>query len=83
MSRGVAFPVRPGILPRMQTFGKRQYAHLELDPWAKRKTPRETKSRASQPRESSIPTARIAGYLIALAMVGVVAFASFEMLVLA
>ena len=67
----------------MQTFGKRQYAHMELDPWAKRKTPRETKSRVAQPQERSIPTTRIAGYLVALAMVGVVAFASFEMLVLA
>lgn len=62
----------------MQTFGKRQYAHMELDPWAKRKKPREKVS-----RERGIPTSRIAGYLIALAMVGVVAVASFEILILA
>ena len=62
----------------MQTFGKRQYAHLELDPWAKKNRSREGKA-----RERAIPTARIAGYLVALAMVGVIAFAGFEMLVLA
>lgn len=61
----------------MQTFGKRPYA-LELDPWARRSSPREEK-----PRERSIPSPRIAGYLIALAMVGVIAIASFEILVLA
>jgi hypothetical protein len=69
---------RLGILARMQTFGKRQYAHLELDPWAKRPAAREQK-----PRERAIPTSRIAGYLIALVMVGVIAIAGFEMLVLA
>jgi hypothetical protein len=62
----------------MQNFGKRQYAHMELDPWAKKKKPRETVA-----RERAIPTSRIAGYLLALVMVGVVAVASFEMLVLA
>jgi hypothetical protein len=62
----------------MQTFGKRQYAHLELDPWARRPKPGEGTT-----RERSIPTSRIAGYLIALAMVGVIAAAGFEMLVLA
>lgn len=62
----------------MQTFGKRQYAHLELDPWARKRKPREEKDHAR-----SIPTTRIAGYLIVLAMVGVAAFAGFEMLVLA
>ena len=62
----------------MQTFGKRQYAHFELDPWAKKRKPR-----AETARERAIPTSRIAGYLIALAMVGVIAVAGFEMLVLA
>jgi hypothetical protein len=62
----------------MQTFGKRQYAHLELDPWAKKRKPREETS-----RESSVPRSRIAAYLVALVMVGVVAVAGFEMLVLA
>lgn len=71
-------PVRPGILPRMQNFGKRQYAHMELDPWAKKKKPAD-----KAPRERAIPMSRIAGYAIAFIMVGVVAVASFEMLVLA
>lgn len=62
----------------MQTFGKRQYAHMELDPWTKRRKPREEKV-----RDHSIPTSRIAGYLIALVAVGVIAVAGFEMLVLA
>jgi len=62
----------------MQTFGKRQYAHIQLDPWAKKNTVREQEARAR-----SIPATRIAGYLIALAMVGAAAFAGFEMLVLA
>ena len=62
----------------MQTFGKRQYAHFELDPWARKRKPREEKA-----RERSIPTSRITGYLIALVMVGVAAVAGFEMLVLA
>ena len=57
----------------MQTFGKRQYAHMELDPWAMKK----------KPREQGIPATRITGYLVAFAMVGVVAVASFRMLVLA
>jgi hypothetical protein len=62
----------------MQTFGKRQYAHIQLDPWAKKRaTP------GQEARVKPIPTTRIAGYLIALAMVGAVAFAGFEMLVLA
>lgn len=69
---------RLGILAAMQTFGKRQYGHLELDPWARKRKPREEK-----PRERSIPTSRIAGYLVALVMVGVIAVAGFEMLVLA
>lgn len=69
---------RLGILAVMQTFGKREYAHIELDPWAKRRKPREQK-----PRERGIPASRIAGYLIALAAVGVIAVAGFEMLVLA
>ena len=71
-------PGRPGILARMQNFGKRQYAHMELDPWAKQKRPPE-----NTVRERSVPSSRIAGYVIALVMVGVVAVASFEMLVLA
>jgi hypothetical protein len=62
----------------MQTFGKRQYAHLELDPWAKKRNPREETA-----RQSAVPRSRVAGYLIALVMVGVIAVASFEMLVLA
>ena len=62
----------------MQTFGKRQYGHLELDPWARRRKPRDETTRAR-----SIPTSRIAGYLVALVMVGVIAVAGFEMLVLA
>jgi hypothetical protein len=62
----------------MQTFGKRQYAHLELDPWARKRKPRE-----KVPRERGIPTGRIAGYLIALVAIGVIAVASFEMLVMA
>lgn len=40
--------------------------------------------RADQtPRESTIPASRITGYLIALATVGVIAVAGFEILVLA
>jgi hypothetical protein len=62
----------------MQTFGKRQYAHMELDPWARKRKPRET-----EVRDRSIPTSRIAGYVIALVMIGVIAVASFEMLVMA
>jgi hypothetical protein len=62
----------------MQTFGKRQYAHLELDPWARKRKARETEA-----RDRSIPTSRIAGYLIALVAIGVIAVASFEILVLA
>lgn len=69
---------RTGILAGMQTFGKRQYAHIEHDPWARKRKPREDK-----PRERSIPTSRVAGYLAALVMVGVIAVAGFEMLVLA
>lgn len=57
----------------MQTFGKRQYAHMELDPWAKKQ----------KPRERAIPASRIASYLIALAAVGVLAVAGFEILVMA
>jgi hypothetical protein len=62
----------------MQTFGKRQYAHMELDPWARKRKPREKEA-----RQRSIPASRIAGYLIALVAIGVIAVASFEMLVLA
>jgi hypothetical protein len=62
----------------MQTFGKRQYAHMELDPWARKRNPREIK-----PSKSAVPTSRIAGYVIALVTVGVIAVAGFEMLVLA
>lgn len=51
---------------------------MDVDPWAKKKTQRE-----DAPRARSIPTSRIAGYLIALVAVGVVAVAGFEMLVLA
>jgi hypothetical protein len=72
------WPGIAGILPAMQTFGRRQYAHMELDPWASKK-----KSREDNPRDRSVPTSRIAGYLIALVAVGVIAVASFEMLVLA
>jgi hypothetical protein len=63
----------------MQTFGKRHYA-IEFDPWATKKAVRK---RERAPRERSIPTSRIAGYLLALVTVGVIAVASFEMLVLA
>ena len=62
----------------MQTFGKRQYDHIALDPWAKKTKPRER-----EVRDRSIPVARIAGYVIALVAIGVIAVASFEMLVLA
>jgi len=62
----------------MQTFGKRQYANMELDPWAKK-----PKSREKKTRDRSVPASRIAGYLIALVAIGVIAVASFEMLVLA
>ena len=62
----------------MQTFGKRQYAHIELDPWAQKRTAPE-----QEPRVKSIPATRIAAYLVALAMVGVIALAGFEILVLA
>ena len=62
----------------MQTFGKREYGHMDVDPWAKKKTQRE-----DTPRARSIPTAKIAVYLFALVTVGVVAVAGFEMLVLA
>jgi hypothetical protein len=51
---------------------------MELDPWAKKKAPR-----AQEPRRRNLATGRIAGYLIALVTIGVVAVASFEMLVLA
>ena len=51
---------------------------MDLDPWARKKKPRE-----EAPRARSIPTSRIAGYLVALATVGVLAVAGFEMLVLA
>ena len=74
----VELPARLGILAVMQTFGKRQYGHLELDPWARKR-----KRREERPRDRAVPTARIAGYLIALAMVGVIAVAGFEILVLA
>jgi len=70
---------RLGILRTMQTFGKRQYAHIEHDPWARKKMPRPEKPA----RESTIPASRITGYLIALATVGVLAVAGFEILVLA
>jgi len=63
----------------MQTFGKRQYAHIELDPWAKKPKPRQAKTREG----SSIATSRIAAYVVALVTIGVIAVASFEMLVLA
>jgi hypothetical protein len=63
----------------MQTFGKRRYTHIELDPWARRKS----KPAAATPRATSVPASRIAGYLVALVAVGVIAVASFEMLVLA
>ncbi|UVC10206.1 hypothetical protein IHQ71_06255 [Rhizobium sp. TH2] len=62
----------------MQTFGKRQYTHMELDPWARKPKPRE-----KEVRDRSIPVSRITGYIIALATIGVIAVASFEMLVLA
>lgn len=62
----------------MQTFGKRDYGHMDLDPWARKKRPREEGA-----AERSIPTTKIAGYLVALVTVGVLAVAGFEMLVLA
>jgi hypothetical protein len=65
-------------LAGMQTFGKRHYDHLELDPWAKRRKTHEEKG-----HERLIPTSRIAVYLIALVTVGIIAVAGFEMLVLA
>ena len=63
----------------MQNFGKRQYAHIQHDPWARKKTARPEKPA----RELAVPTSRITGYLIALATVGVLAVAGFEFLVLA
>ena len=69
---------RFGNVARMQTFGKRQYAHLDLDPWAKKRKPRE-----EAPRERSVPTSRVAAYLIALVAVGAIAFAGFEILIMA
>lgn len=65
----------------MQTFGKRQYAN-EFDPWAKKKL-RKARDAAPEARERAVPTSRITSYLIALATVGVIAVASFEILVLA
>lgn len=62
----------------MQTFGKRSYAHNELDPWARKNKPSDENQRAG-----SLPSSRIAGYIIALATVGVIAVAGFEMLVMA
>lgn len=62
----------------MQTFGKRQYAHIELDPWARKKTQGNPAS-----RQQSVPATRIAGYVVALVTVGVLAVAGFEILVLA
>lgn len=62
----------------MQTFGKRQYDHIELNPWAKKPKPREREA-----RDRGIPVSRIAGYVIALVAIGVIAVASFEMLVMA
>lgn len=61
----------------MQTFGKREYGHMDLDPWA-RKTPREAVQ-----RERSVSSSKIAGYVFALVAVGIIAVASFEILVLA
>ena len=61
----------------MQTFGKRQYGHMELDPWAKNK-PREKET-----RDRSLPVSRVTGYVIALVAIGVIAVAGFEMLVMA
>lgn len=71
-------PGRVGICPRMQTFGKRDYGHMDLDPWATKKRPREDNA-----RERAIPVAKITVYALALVTVGLVAFAGFEMLVLA
>ncbi|MBX9459283.1 MAG: hypothetical protein KL863_26350 [Rhizobium sp.] len=62
----------------MQTFGKRQYGHMELDPWVQKKKPR-----GEMARERSVPSSRIAGYVIAMVMVGVLAVAGFEILVMA
>ena len=51
---------------------------MELDPWARKRKPRET-----EVRDQGIPTSRIAGYMIALVTICVIVVASFEMLVLA
>lgn len=51
---------------------------MELDPWATKRRLRE-----KEPRDRSIPVSRITGYLIALVTIGVIAVASFEMLVMA
>ena len=51
---------------------------MELDPWARKRKPRDT-----EVRDRSIPTSRIAGYMIALVTICVIVVASFEMLVLA
>lgn len=71
-------PFPAGQSAAMQTFGKRQYGHMELDPWARKKT-----SRGETAREPAIPSGRITAYMIALAAIGVIAFAGFEILVLA
>ena len=51
---------------------------MELDPWARKRKPRETDVGGR-----GIPTSRIAGYVIALVTLGVIAVASFGMLGLA
>ena len=51
---------------------------MELDPWA-----RKPKGREKETRDRSLPASRIAGYVIALVAIGVIAVASFEMLVMA
>jgi hypothetical protein len=62
----------------MQTFGKRDYDHMDLDPWAKSK-PRSEPTK----RERSLPAAKIAGYLVAVVTLGVIAFAGFGLLIMA
>ena len=50
---------------------------MDVDPWARKK-----KTREASPR-GALPASRITGYLVALATVGLIAVAGFEILVLA
>ncbi|MGV3548412.1 hypothetical protein [Rhizobium sp.] len=51
---------------------------MDVDPWARKKKPREETS-----RNGATLGTRIAGYVIAMVTVGAVVFAGFEMLMMA